>query len=299
LLAHQSSSYITHRSYDPYNRTPLLLTQICSKDALKQRRGRAGRVREGVCYKLVTRKLYENLSEHTTPEIERVALDSTILTIKNMGFDGLLRMLMSPPKREAVESAMTSLVEVGAVEEVGGKITNLGRLLAGLPVSVGVGKMMIFGALLGCRDVVLTIAAGMALQRSPFLKNMAPRKQWKRRRNYLKYLHDDELEEMGLLGLSDDDEEEDAEEARRRNIEEERKGLMKKCGHSDHSLLAAAFDMWDRAGRGADKRKVCERLGLSESGMREFKVMRSQLDSNLSSVFGRTRSDNVNGGEWR
>ena len=112
-----------------------------------------------------------------------------------MGFDGLLRTLMSPPKKDAVESAMKSLSEVGAVERLSGKITNLGRLLAGLPVSVGVGKMMIFGVLLGCRDVVLTIAAGMALQRSPFMKNMAPRKQWKRRRNYLKYLHDDELGE--------------------------------------------------------------------------------------------------------
>ena len=127
--------------------------------------------------------------------LKRVALDSTILTVKNMGFDGLLRTLMSPPKKDAVESAMKSLSEVGAVERLSGKITNLGRLLAGLPVSVGVGKMMIFGVLLGCRDVVLTIAAGMALQRSPFMKNMAPRKQWKRRRNYLKYLHDDELGE--------------------------------------------------------------------------------------------------------
>jgi ATP-dependent RNA helicase DHX57 len=56
--------------YDPYNRTPTLTTQVCSKDALKQRRGRAGRVRKGICYKLITRKLYENLMEHGKPEIE-------------------------------------------------------------------------------------------------------------------------------------------------------------------------------------------------------------------------------------
>jgi hypothetical protein len=159
--------------------------------------------------------------------------------------------------------------------------------------------MMIFGVLLGCRDVILTIAAGMALQRSPFMKNMAPRKQWKRKRNFLKYLHDDELEEMGLLNLSDEDDEEDAEEARRRRIDESRKSLMKKCGHSDHSLLAAAYDAWDGAGGNAEKRKVCEKFGLSEVGMREFKVMRSQLDQNLSAILRRTDSDNINAREWR
>ena len=51
-------------SYDANNRMPLLLTRICSQDALKQRRGRAGRVREGVCYKLITKKTHEALSRH-------------------------------------------------------------------------------------------------------------------------------------------------------------------------------------------------------------------------------------------
>lgn len=39
-------------SYDPSNRMPLLIEKFASRDSLKQRRGRAGRVRPGSCYKV-------------------------------------------------------------------------------------------------------------------------------------------------------------------------------------------------------------------------------------------------------
>ncbi|GMH85017.1 hypothetical protein TrVE_jg5124 [Triparma verrucosa] len=288
-------------SYDANNRMPLLLTRVCSQDALNQRRGRAGRVREGVCYKLVTRKHHDGLSKHSTPEIERVALDSTILTIKAMNFDGLLKTLISPPSGVAVNAAVTSLKEIGALEE-SGAINNLGRLLSKVPTSVVVAKLMIMGVLLSCRDFALTIAAGMALQRSPFLKNMEvrKRKQRKKRFNMIYTLDESEEEDDGEGGEGEEDQEElDKEEKRRSKIQSERTKLAKSVGHSDHSLLAAAYERWDGASGGAEKRKVCEQLGLSEPGMREFKQMRQQLDSSLSQIMPRGRSDNANSKEWR
>lgn len=53
-----------------------------AKDAMQQRRGRAGRVKPGICYRLVTRRLYESLPEHTLPEISRSPLDSLVLMVK-------------------------------------------------------------------------------------------------------------------------------------------------------------------------------------------------------------------------
>lgn len=49
---------------------------------MQQRRGRAGRVKPGICYRLVTRRLYESLPEHTLPEISRSPLDSLFLMVK-------------------------------------------------------------------------------------------------------------------------------------------------------------------------------------------------------------------------
>ena len=50
-------------SYDPSNRMPLLLECFASKDSLKQRRGRAGRVREGFYYQLIRPNTYQKLSQ--------------------------------------------------------------------------------------------------------------------------------------------------------------------------------------------------------------------------------------------
>lgn len=40
---------------------PLLIEKLASRDSLKQRRGRAGRVREGTCYKLISKAVFERL----------------------------------------------------------------------------------------------------------------------------------------------------------------------------------------------------------------------------------------------
>jgi len=74
-------------SYDPVNRMPLLLEQFACRASLKQRRGRAGRVRKGTCYKLISRKTYSRLPEHGEPEIRRCALDQTLLSLLFLGVE--------------------------------------------------------------------------------------------------------------------------------------------------------------------------------------------------------------------
>ena len=68
-------------SYDPVNRMPLLVEVFASQASIKQRRGRAGRVREGKCYKLISKHTHANLHEHTAPGITRCALDQTLLSL--------------------------------------------------------------------------------------------------------------------------------------------------------------------------------------------------------------------------
>lgn len=70
-------------------------------------------------------------------------------------------------------------------------------------------------------------------------------------------------------------------------------------GHSDHCLLYAIYKKWSDA-KGGEKRKLCDSLGLAESGMREMKQLRDQLDGSLKQTgFTNNKNSNANGEKWR
>jgi ATP-dependent RNA helicase DHX57 len=134
-------------SYDPTNRMPLLVEQFASKASMKQRRGRAGRVREGTCFKLISRNTFDILNDHSEPEIQRVALDQTLLQLIFIGVEPRLgtftKTLLDPPNRESLEAAIFCLQKIGAVERGPNDdlvITSLGAHLAGIPAPPLVGK---------------------------------------------------------------------------------------------------------------------------------------------------------------
>ncbi len=267
-------------SFDPVNRMPLLLEKFASQDSLRQRRGRAGRVRPGVCYKMITKKTFAGLRVHGEPEIKRCALDSTILNLKYLGVgsEAFLRGLLDPPDAKAVASAMDSLRILGALDGLG-ELSALGCHLAQIPAPPTVGKLLVMGCLLGCRDAALVIAAGMSVGRSPFMKVMVDRRKGKRAEEFR---------------------ENDTDEKKRWKMLEEREKLRKSVGHSDHSLLAAAYEKWRAAEGGGEKRRVCDTYGLSGEGMREFKQLRDQYDGALRSAGWEGGSyANMNCGEWK
>jgi len=134
-------------SYDPINRMPLLVEVFASKASLKQRRGRAGRVREGKCFKLISKATHSTLHDHTAPEITRCALDQTLLSLVFLGVEtgngNFLRTLLDPPRQESVDAASESLRKIGALEVIATeevRLTPLGMHLAGIPAPPIVGK---------------------------------------------------------------------------------------------------------------------------------------------------------------
>lgn len=128
-------------SYDPANRMPLLVERFASQASLKQRRGRAGRVKEGACYKLISHDTLKRLPEHSEPEITRCALDQTLLYLLYLqietGAGNFFGTLLDPPSAQSVEAAKFFLARTGAVEarSVGPELhlTPLGTHLAGIP----------------------------------------------------------------------------------------------------------------------------------------------------------------------
>jgi ATP-dependent RNA helicase DHX57 len=164
--------------YDPNTRMQLLVERWVSRASAKQRRGRAGRVAAGRCFRLYTRLYHDaGFAEHALPEIKRVPLEGLCLQIQLQkmagGIAGFLGKALEPPKAESVTSAIKTLKRIGALNEKE-HLTPLGQHLAVLPVDVRVGKMLLYGAVLGCLSPVLTIAAVLG-GRSPFFAPLEKR----------------------------------------------------------------------------------------------------------------------------
>jgi len=81
-----------------------------SRASAEQRKGRAGRTGPGVCFRLYSEKEYGDFDAYSTPEIQRVPLDSMILQMISMGLpDARLFPFIEPPAAETVENSITNL----------------------------------------------------------------------------------------------------------------------------------------------------------------------------------------------
>ncbi|KAJ9424957.1 P-loop containing nucleoside triphosphate hydrolase protein [Fusarium oxysporum] len=148
----------------------------------KQRRGRAGRVQEGRCYKLFTQNLEQQMPERPEPEIRRVPLEQLCLSVRAMGMKdvaGFLGRSPTPPDATAIDGAMKLLQRMGALD--GDELTAMGQQLAMLPADLRCGKLMVFGAIFGCLDDCVTIAAILST-RSPFVSPQEKRDEAKEAR---------------------------------------------------------------------------------------------------------------------
>lgn len=157
-------------SYDALNNTPCLLPSWISKASAGQRRGRAGRVQPGECFRLYPKCVYDAFADNQLPELLRTPLQSICLQIKSLQLgsisDFLSRALQSPEPL-SVQNAIEYLKIIGALDE-DEKLTILGHHLSMLPVEPKLGKMLIMGSIFNCLDPILTVVAGLSV-RDPFL----------------------------------------------------------------------------------------------------------------------------------
>ncbi len=137
-----------------------------SRAAADQRKGRCGRVADGICVRLYSEEDFLARPEFTDPEILRTNLASVILQMAALGLGEIEAFpFLEPPDRRQVRDGVALLHELGALIPSGAEpLTPLGRSLARLPVDPRLGRMVLEADTLGCAREVAVIAAALSIQ---------------------------------------------------------------------------------------------------------------------------------------
>lgn len=231
-------------SYDALNKLACLLPSWISKASAHQRRGRAGRVQPGVCYRLYPKMIHDAMLQYQLPEILRTPLQELCLHIKSLQLGTIgsfLAKALQPPDALAVQNAIELLKTIGALDDME-ELTPLGRHLCTLPLDPNIGKMLLMGSIFQCLNPALTIAAALA-HRDPF-----------------------------VLPLN---RKEEADAAKRSFAGDS-------C--SDHIALLKAFEGWKDAKRSGKDRAFCWDNFLSSVTLQMMEDMRMQFVDLLSGI---------------
>ncbi|KAF7262750.1 hypothetical protein GWI33_004148 [Rhynchophorus ferrugineus] len=155
--------YIKLCNLDPETGIETLKPEWVSCANAAQRKGRAGRVKPGICYHLFNRVRFDSLQRYQKPEVLRKRLENVILQLKMLRLgkaEIFLAKLMDPPETTSIKNSLSLLERLGALDE-DEILTPLGFHMASLPIGVQCAKMIIMGALFNCLDPVLSVAAAL------------------------------------------------------------------------------------------------------------------------------------------
>lgn len=148
--------------HSPWSGLPTLQIAKISQASATQRAGRAGRTRDGLAIRLYTREDFASRPAHERAEIQRLDLAETCLALRAAGLadPGALDWFEHPPEA-AVEAAEELLRRLGAVDAEG-RIQEIGKRLASLPVHPRLGRWIVEGERLGVGREACRMAALVA-----------------------------------------------------------------------------------------------------------------------------------------
>ena len=142
-----------------------------SQASANQRKGRCGRVSEGICIRLYSEEDFNNRPEFTDPEILRTNLASVILQMMALGLDDIEAFpFVDAPDKRHIQDGVKLLEELGAFETVQTKsgekrrLTTIGRQLAQLPVDPRLAKMLLSAVDFGSVYEVMIIVSALSIQ---------------------------------------------------------------------------------------------------------------------------------------
>jgi len=156
------SGWMRVARFSPASGMERLETLRITRDRADQRRGRAGRLGPGVCYRLWDETLDRLLAPAAVPEILEADLAPTVLLVADWGVaqrDGL--PWITPPPAAAWEQAVTLLQQLGALDQ-SGQITTRGRRMSRLPLHPRLAHMILQAVPQGLAREACLIAATLS-----------------------------------------------------------------------------------------------------------------------------------------
>ena len=231
--------------YNPRTRTKRLPVEPVSQSSANQRKGRAGRVSDGVCIRLYAQEDFDARPAFTQPEIQRANLAEVILRMKAFRLGDIETFpFVNPPTPAAITSGFILLQELGALDEHRG-LTPLGQDLARLPIDPTLGRMLLQSQQEHATRELLIIAAGLSIQdprERPLEQRAAADAAHKR-------FSDPRSDFLALLNIWD-----------------------------------AVHDQWESLRTQGARRKFCKQHFLSYLRMREWQDLHAQLSGALGDI---------------
>ncbi|KAG7197988.1 hypothetical protein KM043_016214 [Ampulex compressa] len=248
------SGKVKEKFFDALSGVCTLKSTWISQACAKQRKGRAGRCKRGICYRLFSSVRYNNMQPYQTPEMLRLPLHELCLFTKHLAPSNtpiaeFLDKAIEPPSNIVTRNAVQLLKTIDALDPWE-DLTELGSHLLDLPVEPRLGKMLLYAVVLKCLDPVLTIVCSLAYK-DPFVLPSQP------------------SQKCAVAAV--------------------RKKFATGT-FSDHMVLLRAFQCWQNARASGKERSFCEKNYISAAVMEMIVGMRTQLLGQLrASGFVRAR----------
>lgn len=158
------SGLVRINRYDPRFRIQSLQIEQISQASSKQRRGRCGRVSDGICIHLYDKETLKSAPEFTDPEICRSSLAEVILQMMTLNLPEIDDFpLIDAPKNSMIREGYKTLYDIGAIDKHN-KLTDEGYLISSFPVDPHLAKIICHGNREKSLNEMIIIASFLSLQ---------------------------------------------------------------------------------------------------------------------------------------
>ncbi|MBO7146449.1 MAG: ATP-dependent RNA helicase HrpA [Lentisphaeria bacterium] len=149
--------------YNPRSRIQELQIEPISQASARQRRGRCGRLQDGVCVHLYSEEALADYDEYTAPEIQRSSLAGVLLRMAALRLGKIEEFpLIDPPSPQLIREGRQVLEDLHAMDEQG-RLTETGRKMAEMPLDPHMAKMLFSAETYKVLPEMLIIAAYLSI----------------------------------------------------------------------------------------------------------------------------------------